>query len=111
MTLTVAVLSRETLLLQEGEDWLRIRCAWGVDPSIAFLPSPATWELSVPRWLAGRRDEATAAIEEFGLHVVSDDQPLSPLAAGRGKVTHPSADPVPDSTTLPEVSMDELRGR
>lgn len=109
MALTVMVLANESLLLREDDAWLRVPCAWGVDPSWAFLPSLAHWDANVPSWLLGRRQEAAEAITNFGLVVRDDERPLSPWASGHGEITYPSADPVPDSEVIEVVHMDEFR--
>src|SRR5262245_61179580 len=94
MTLTVSVLARETLLLRDGDDWMRIRCAWGSDPGFAFLIRANDWDRALPGWLRGRRSEVVRAIEQFGLQVKDDDQPLSPAALGRGEAPDRAKGPI-----------------
>jgi hypothetical protein len=111
VALTVSVLARETLLAREDGCWLRIECAWGVDPSVAFLPSASEWEGVVPYWLLGRRAELVEVIEQFGLVVRDAFRPLLPGAFGRGDVPDPAAGPIASITTLEAVPIEELRRR
>jgi hypothetical protein len=111
VALTVNVLARETLVAREDDCWLRIECAWGVDPSVAFLPSASEWEGVVPDWLLGRRAELVEVIEQFGLVVRDAFRPLSSHAFGRGEVPNSADDPIASITTLEAVPIEELRRR
>lgn len=111
MPLTVNVLARELLLLRKDDNRLRIPCAWGVDPSLAFLPPAQVWDSVVPGWLHGRRAEAVAAVEQFGLLVKDDDRPVSHGAFGRGEPPNSTAGPIATVTTLGPIPMDESRRR
>lgn len=109
MTIKVTILAQETLLLREGEDWLRVHCAWGVNPSVAFLPPTSHWDRDLPGWLHGRRPQAVHAIEAFGLVVEDDARPLPPGAFGRGDPPEPgTGQPLP-FTTLEAIPIEEFR--
>ena len=82
------VLAREVLLLSDGDDWFRIDCAWGVDPGIAFIPSAKSWDVTVPSWLKGRRQQVVDMITNFGL-TVRDDETNSVHRFGTGPVVAP----------------------
>jgi hypothetical protein len=109
VSLTVKVLAQEILIIRDGEDWMTVPCAWGVDPSRAFLPAPDAWDRVTPSWLRGRRPEVVEAIERFGFVIATDDQPLSSRAFGSGDPPDPTKGPFPAVTSLEPLSLDELR--
>jgi hypothetical protein len=97
----ISVLAREELLLRDGDNWFRVRCAWGVDPGFAFLPSSGSWNAVVPSWLRDRRGWVEELITEFGLGVRDDDQAVGSYKFGSGP------DPDPTKTSAP-VTIDTL---
>jgi hypothetical protein len=101
------VLRRELLLLRDGADWMKVPCAWGVEPGLAFIPAAVAWDAVVPGWLQGRRDEAVRTIEAFGLEVREDDQRLTPDTFGSGD--DPNLPAAPTKTVTHSVSTEELR--
>ena len=101
------VLRRELLLLRDGCDWMKVPCAWGVEPGLAFLPAAMAWDTVVPAWLQGRRDEAVRTIEAFGLQVRENEQRLVPGTFGSGD--NPGRSDAPTELATHSVSMEELR--
>lgn len=62
---------KEELHYSEGAETCVFHCSWGVSPPVVFLPSAVAWELRMPAWLHGRRDELVARIVAHSGHTVA----------------------------------------
>ena len=64
---------KEQVVYWEGSQSFVFEAAWGVDPGILILPTPAIWADVMPEWLQGRRDIVLARLREFSGHTIEED--------------------------------------
>ena len=57
----------EVVYWEDGQGFL-LDAGWGVDPPVLYVPAAARWDVAVPSWLRGRRDEVLARLREHSGH-------------------------------------------
>lgn len=72
MALTGRTEWKEVLIVtdEDGRSFT-FSCGWGVEPPVAYVPSPADWPRCVPPWLGPRRDEVIAVMRHHQ-HIVDE---------------------------------------
>jgi hypothetical protein len=72
---------KEMLWYSEGENHFCFQCGWGVSPGYIYVPPAADWDVSVPPFLRGRRDEIIARLRTFdNSHI--DEMSYGPYKGG-----------------------------
>lgn len=64
---------KEEVRYWEGDHGYLFDAAWGVEPGHLFVPTEAAWDIIVPPWLQGRREEIVSRLRNHSDHEVIDD--------------------------------------
>lgn len=63
---------KEVVIYWEGSRGCAFQGGWGVQPLVTYVPDAASWDLQVPDWLRGRREEVVSRLRTDPRHVVED---------------------------------------
>lgn len=78
---------KEQVVYWEGDRGCVFEGGWGVDPVVTVVPDASTWDLVVPDWLRGRRDEVCGRLRAQTGHVLQEERDDSARPRKLGEVT------------------------